>query len=228
MGQETRSGSLWRGIGTPAGERPLLAGGEMVIDLAQNHGQDSIHRMPPGSEGQPPGCSRERYASILSAAESNGVNFLIVNQTKYMVGAHATTGFVNTYVNARLGNYGSAVRDVEVRLLYPPKRLVGPPTNHLDVEFRRLAGLSPRVTFFRAKRRLEIRSVCTGVSPRRIAGDGHLTLVEVTRLVAAVSQSLELARSRFRPADRFDYSGFLSDAQRALARCPGAIRWWLT
>jgi hypothetical protein len=46
--------------------------------------------------------------------------------------------------------------------------------------------------------------------------------------VAAVSEALMLVRPRFRPADRFDVEGFLSDAQAALARCPAAIKRWLT
>jgi hypothetical protein len=155
------------------------------------------------------------------------MNLLIVNQTKYMLGAHATTMLLNEYVNARLGNHGPAVKEVEVTLLYPPKRMAGPPTGPFDAEFRRVHRASPRVTFFRAKRRVDIRHVCKGVSPRSIAGDGHLTFEETTNLVSAASEALELIRSRFRPADKFDVEAFLSDAQEALAKCPNAIKKWL-
>lgn len=152
----------------------------------------------------------------------------IVNQTKYMVGASATTMLVNDYVNARLGTYGSGIKDVEVTLLYPPKRLAGAPTDLFDKEFRRVLRATPRVTIFRAKRRVDVRFVCRGVSPRSIAGDGHLTFEEATNLVTAASEALELLRSRFRPADKFDVEAFLSDAQGALAKCPNAIKKYLT
>lgn len=156
------------------------------------------------------------------------MEFLVVNQTKYLIGAHATTMLVNDFVNSRLGSYGSAVKEVEVTLLYPPKRPARQVTpGPFDAEFRRVVRHSPRATFYRAKRRVEIRYVCRGVSPRSIQGDSHLTLEETRRVTAAVCEALELLRTRFRPADKFDAAGFLADAQAALAKCPAAIRRWL-
>src|SRR5262245_56684048 len=132
------------------------------------------------------------------------MEFLVVNKTKYMSGAHPTTMLINEYVNARLGDYGPAVKEVEVALLYQPSRVVGPPADPFDAEFRRVVGLSPRVTFYRATRRVEVRSVCAGVGPRSIQGAGHLTPAKVALVVTAVSEALELLRPRFRPADQFD------------------------
>lgn len=152
------------------------------------------------------------------------MELLVVNQTKYMMGAHATAMLVNEYVNKRLGSYGPAVEMVEVTLLYPPKRLAKLSPGPFDAEFRRILRLSPRATFYRAKRSVEIRCVCPGVSPRSIQGNGHLTFDETVRVTAAVAAALELAASKFKPADRFDAAGFVADACTALAECPAAIR----
>jgi hypothetical protein len=156
------------------------------------------------------------------------VQLVVVNQTKQMSGAHATTMLVNDFVNARLGSYGPGVEEVWVTLLYPPKSRPGPAADPFGAEFLRLLKRSPRVTFFRAKRRIEVLAVCRGVSPRSMVGDGHLTPDEAERLVAAVAEAVELIRPRVRPTDRFDCDAFIADARKALARCPRAIRRWLS
>jgi hypothetical protein len=165
----------------------------------------------------------------VSRRENGGVNvrLAIVNQTKYLHGAHATTCLVNDCVNARLGNYGSAVEEIWITVLYPPKSRTSPATDPFDAEFRRLVKRSPWVTFSRTKRRIDVRCVCRKISARSIAGDGHLSPEEVVLLVATVSEALELIQPRFRPTDEFDFEGFLADARRALARCAGGIRRWL-
>jgi hypothetical protein len=155
------------------------------------------------------------------------VKLVVVNQTGLMSGAHATTMLVNDYVNARLGTYGPGVAEVWVTLLYPPKSSPARAARPFGAEFLRLVQRSPRVTFFRAKRRIDVLYPCRGVSPVRLVGDGHLTLAEAERVAAAVAAAVGLIRPRVRPADRFDCEAFLADAQGALARCPRAIRRWL-
>lgn len=155
------------------------------------------------------------------------MELLVVNRTKYVLGAHATTMLVNDFVNARLGDYGPAVEQVEVTLLYPGSSRRGSGADPHDADFWRLVEQSPRVTFSRAKRRVDVRWVCRGISPRSIAGDGHLTPEEADQLVAAVSGALELIRPRFKPTDPFDVQAFLADAHDALDQCPAAIARWL-
>lgn len=155
------------------------------------------------------------------------MEFLIVNQTKTMVGAHATTMLVNDYVAGRLGRYGPGVRAVEVTLLYPPKAGLGPVEGPFARSFASQVRRAPRVTFYRPKKRIDVLYVCRGVGPKAIGGGGHLTLAEAERLVAAAIDGLELIPPKVTPADRFDAAAFVADARDALARCPRAVRRWL-
>ena len=96
---------------------------------------------------------------------------LVVNLTRYVHGAHATTMLLNDFMNGRLGDYGPAVTKINVTLLYPPKtRPERSPGGWSD--FWNLVSRSPQATFFRAKRRVDVRCVCPGVSVRSIEGDG--------------------------------------------------------
>jgi hypothetical protein len=154
------------------------------------------------------------------------VHLAVINAAKLVSGAHATTILVNEYVNARLGNYGPAVAEVWVTLVYPPR---GParPGDSFDAAIRKRAARCPRVTFFRAKRHVDVSAVCRGVSGTRIGGDGHLTRAETECVTETVSEALELIRPRVRPADGFDADAFIADAQAALAGCPAALRRYL-
>lgn len=147
----------------------------------------------------------------------------VVNAAKLMYGAHATTMLINDHVNAQLGSYGSAVKEVWVQLVYPSR---GKPTgtSAVETEIYRLAASCPRVVFSRPKRRIDVRVICRGVGVRRICGDGHLTRAETAVLAETVSAALELIRPRLKPADKFDADAFVADAQAALAGCPAALR----
>lgn len=153
------------------------------------------------------------------------MQFLIVNHSPVVLGAHATTMLVDDHVTARLGRYGGGVTEVEVRLLYPFR--ARKPSTHLAAEVAKLAAASPRVAFQRAKKRVDVRAVCRGVTAQRIAGHDHLTPDELAAVVATTTDALELLRPKFKPADRFDVEAFLADAQAALAACPAAIRRYL-
>ena len=154
------------------------------------------------------------------------MDFCIVNAAKLMHGQHATTMLINDHVNARLGSYGAAVAEVCVQLVYPSR---GKPTgtSRFETEIDRLAASCPRATFSRAKRKIDVRVLCRGVSVRRICGDGHLTRAETAVLAETVSAALELIRPRIKPADTFDVGAFITDAQAALAGCPAALRRYL-
>jgi hypothetical protein len=154
------------------------------------------------------------------------VELLVINHTKYMYGAHATTMLVNDFVNSRLGNYGSGVEKINVTLLYPPKSRPGRSSGGFG-NFWNLVSRSPQATFFRAKQRIDVRCVCPGVSVRSIEADGHLTQDEVVKIVTTVASALELIRTKIRPADRFDFDRFLLDANSALLKLPGAIQQYL-
>ena len=150
----------------------------------------------------------------------------IVNAAKLMHGAHATTMLINDHINAQLGSYGPAVKEVWVQLVYP-SRTKPTGTSRMETEIYRLAASCPRVTFTRAKRKIDVRVICRGVSLRRLYGDGHFTLPETTILTETVSAALELIRPRIKPADKFDVDAFIADAQAALAGCPAALRRYL-
>ncbi|MFO0797524.1 MAG: hypothetical protein U0804_08595 [Gemmataceae bacterium] len=154
------------------------------------------------------------------------MDFCIVNAARPMHGQHATTMLINEYVNARLGRYGSAVKEVCVQLVYPSR---GMPTgtSPFETEIDRLAASCPRGTFRRAQQRIDVRVLCQGIGVRRICGDGHLTRAETAVLAETVSAALELIRPRIRPADRFDVEAFLTDAQEALAGSASALRRYL-
>lgn len=157
------------------------------------------------------------------------MEFFIVNETRLMAGAHATTMLVNDHVAARLGSYGPAVTEVEVRLLYPPKAARATSPNTTGADFTRRVKRAPRVTYNRAKRAVAILYVCRGVSPPRLLADDHFTLAETEAVVSAASAALELLRGRFTTADhQFDGDAFVTDAQTALAGCPKAVRRYLS
>ncbi len=145
---------------------------------------------------------------------------IVVNLTRYVGGAHATTMLINDYVNAHLADYGPAVESVEVTVVYPPKSHPGRWSSGGFADFAATVRRSPRVTFYRAKRRIEVRCVCRGVSVRRIEADGHLNADETASVAETVSAALELIRPKLRPGASFDYERFLRDAQAALLRCP--------
>ena len=149
------------------------------------------------------------------------MDLTIVNHAPNLYGAHATTMLVNDFVNGRLVSYGPGVEEVWATLLYPG-------SSRLEERFQRLVTQSPRVTFFRAKRRIEVRCVCRGVSARSIYSHGHLSRAELSCLTTTVSESLELIRPRIRPGDQFNFPAFLGDAQDALVKCPRALRRWVT
>jgi hypothetical protein len=154
------------------------------------------------------------------------VKMVVVNQTRYLHGAHATTMLINDFVNGRLGHYGSGVERIDVTLLYPPKSRPGRSPGGF-AGFWNMVGRSPRATFLRAKRRIDIRYVCSGVSVRSIEADGHLTQDEVAKIATAAASALELIRPKVRPDDRFDHDAFLRDAQSALFELPEAIQPYL-
>jgi hypothetical protein len=151
------------------------------------------------------------------------VELTIVHYTRYMYGAHATTYLVNQYVNRRLGDYGPAVDELWIEFLHPP-RSRPPKPDHLDREFWGKVDRSPRVTFHRARRRIDLRQVCRLIGPSAIVRDGHLTEKQLTLLVDEAADALELIRPRVKPDDDFDVERFLTDARKALARCPARLR----
>src|SRR5262249_28305577 len=136
---------------------------------------------------------------VRSAAEGCCVKLIVVNQTRFVHGGHATTMLINDFVNARLGNYGSGVEMVVVTLLYPPTTRPSRSAAGF-ADFWNMVRRSPRATFFRAKQRIGVRFVCPGVSVRSIEADGHLTLGEAARVVTATASALELIRPIVRPA----------------------------
>jgi hypothetical protein len=148
----------------------------------------------------------------------------IVNHTSSTYGAHPTTILVNRSVNARLRRYGAAVEEVWVTVLYR-SRSRRPKTPHpFSSDFWRVVDKPPRATFYRTKRRIDVRFVSRRVTSGSINRDGHLTADELAGLLAEVAAALELIRPRVRPADDLDVERFLADARAALARCPAALR----
>jgi hypothetical protein len=149
----------------------------------------------------------------------------IINRAKLLYGAHATTMAINDYVNPRLSNYGGAIKQIDVVLVYPSRSSrAAAASDPFAVQLERLVQRAPRATFYRQQRRVELLQVCRGVSGTRISGNGHLNFDETTRLVKSASDGLELIRPRLQPQDEFDFDSFLDDARDALARCPKALK----
>jgi hypothetical protein len=151
------------------------------------------------------------------------VKLQISNHTRYVCGGHATTSEINAYVNARLGNYGSAVESVWITLIYPSSS----PRGDGAPGFDKMIAQAPRVTFFRAKRKIDVRVLCNNVRPKSIEADEHLTCEEAQYVVNALIAALELIQPRIRDADQFDYEAFLADAKTILSSCPADIAKWL-
>lgn len=154
------------------------------------------------------------------------VKLLVVNQTRYKFGAHATTMLINDHVNARLCEYGTGVKTVVVTLYYPPKtrpsRSVGGFWEFWD-KVRRC----PRVTFYKAKHQIEVQFVCKGISVRSIEADRHLTRDEAAIVATSIASALELIRPKVRQVGKFDYDRFLCDAQSALHELPAVLEEYL-
>jgi hypothetical protein len=165
-------------------------------------------------------------AAATSRADEK-MQLYIVNRAKLVYGAHATTMAINDYIAKRIGDYGPAIETACITVVYPSRsrrrKTPDPFADHLQ----RVIDRAPRATFYRQKQRVELLCLCRGVSGERISGDGHLNFDETSRLVATVSDALEMIRPKLRPADDFDLDAFLDDARDALARCPKALKRWL-
>lgn len=137
------------------------------------------------------------------------------NHTRLVGGGHQTTSWINLYVNARLGDFGPAVESVWIQLLYPEmdRTAKGAPG------FAELVARAPRVTFYRAKRKIKIDVLSPKVPPRSIVADGHLSQKEVGHVLDSILAALELIRPKLRRTDDFDLPTILTAMQAILADC---------
>lgn len=139
----------------------------------------------------------------------------LFNHTLLVAGGHPTTSWINVYVNARLGDFGPAVEAVWIQLLYPEKD----PAAKGAPGFAELVARAPRVTFYRAKRKIKIDVLCPKVPPRSILAAGHLSLKEVGHVLDSILSALQLIRPKIRATDDFELPAFLAAMQAILADC---------
>ncbi|MGL6072669.1 MAG: hypothetical protein ACRC8S_00780 [Fimbriiglobus sp.] len=155
------------------------------------------------------------------------MKLFIINQTSYMYGAHATTMLINTYVNSHLGDYGPGIEEVHITIVYPPKTVRSAARNGFGESFWKIVDRCPSVRFLRAKRRVDILSLCSDVSVRSIQGDGHLTKSEATKVALTTIAGLQLMAAKIKTDDQFDFETFLIDATRILIEVPDAMERYL-
>jgi hypothetical protein len=163
------------------------------------------------------------HGVVIGKLAAATMKLLVTNHSPLVYGAHATTMLINDFVNERLGDYGGAVDGILVMVIYPGNspRPGGAPG------FAQLVQRAPRVTFYRGKRKIDIRVLCAAVAPHSIEGNGHLSRAETASVISTISAALKLIQPRIKATDDFDVDAFLQDAQAILADCPRQIAKWL-
>lgn len=111
----------------------------------------------------------------------------------------------------RLGDYGTAVTNLEVRVYIPKKE-----NEPRFLDFLSEAGPLPTIRFYRKREKIVISYLADSNEPRDKGVDWGAGVCN--RVMPQLLQALRLVETRIKPSDDFDLPRFLQDAEQFLTK----------
>lgn len=141
-------------------------------------------------------------------------------------GASAIYSYIGFLLTVKLGDYGDAVEEINVRGCLPSATRTPLPTLETDFDqFHQHLDSLPRVTFQRNLKRVKIEFLSEHFSAED--DEGWNPSVEKCRLAAGeVAAAVPLIRTLIEPTDSFDRERFLSDVAEILTTNIDTVEEW--
>ncbi|MEX1028143.1 MAG: hypothetical protein WD049_09090 [Candidatus Paceibacterota bacterium] len=156
------------------------------------------------------------------------MDVFVSKNTYNTYGGSTLYGSAGDLLTSRLGEYGSAIEEIEVvACLRSKSRKFRPTLEGLFDQFHEYIKSLPRITFRRKLKRVKIEFL----SEHFTADDEkERNATPKQRMTAAqeVAEVLPLLRKRIKPTDEFDVERFLADASEVLATKIQTVEEWET
>lgn len=167
-------------------------------------------------------CALADMSVVYPKNQARTMKFYVMAKSYNSYGGHTTLSPIGDFLLQGASDFGDAITEITVTLHFSDS---GPPKKSLEQLFERHLihrATLPKVTFQRAKKKVEIAIASDVMDGRDWKPSPRLSLPLFERGVAEVVESLSLLRRRVKSSDAFDLARFVSHCESALWRIPGS------
>ncbi len=137
------------------------------------------------------------------------------------VGGNTTFSLIGQYLESGLGDYGSAIRQLEVTACFRGGKVRNPTLQRSFDEFHsKFLPQLPLVKFLRKRNRIGIQYETTLADASFLEKYGFLTVELFNVALKEVTEKLNLIRARLKPSDDFQVARFFEDIDRLVSQSP--------
>lgn len=148
------------------------------------------------------------------------MEFYVMAKSYNCYGGHTTLSPIGDFLLRECPDLGDAIAEITVTLHFPSS---GPPKKTLEdllIRHNSHRATLPRITYRRAKRKVEIDIASQLMDGRDWRPSPRLSLPLFERGVDEIIGALSLIRKRLKSPDAFDLDGFLAHCEAARERIP--------
>jgi uncharacterized protein YfeS len=143
------------------------------------------------------------------------------------MGGVAVHSFIGDLLTLRLGNYGSAIKEIEITVCFRhASRVPKPDLQYAFEDFHKFVKSLPKVTFLRKAKRLEIYFVSDNFTGEYYENGREPTLKDYRTAAEEIAASLPLIQKKINSSDKFDKQSFLADAEAVLSSKVKSLGEW--
>ena len=150
------------------------------------------------------------------------MEFHVMAKSYNCYGGHTTLSLIGSFLMMGCEDFGDALEEITVTLNLPS---AGPPKKTLEHLFERhyhYCQTLPKITFRRAKGKIDIEVVSDLMEGRSWKPSPEVSLPQFQKGCEEVIQALSLLKKRVKGTDSFDLDSFLSHCHAARARIPNS------
>lgn len=151
----------------------------------------------------------------------------VIPRHYYSMGGVAVHSFIGDLLTLRLGNYGSAVKEIDITVCFRhAKKAPKPDLEHaLDV-FNNFIKSLPKVTFLRKAKRIEIYFVSDNFTGEYYENGREPMLKDYQTAAEEIATLLPLIQKKIKSSDKFDKHSFVADAEAILSSRVMSLSEW--
>ena len=151
----------------------------------------------------------------------------VVKQTYDSFGGTAIHSFIGDLLTVRLGDYGTAVKEIDITACFRHSNRKPKPTlEDLFDEFHGDLDSLPRITFQRKAKRIKIEFASDNFTAEDDVGRRKPTLKNCQVAAREIAALLPLIQKKIKSGDKFDIQSFVSDAEAILSAKIKSVKEW--
>lgn len=150
------------------------------------------------------------------------MDFYVMAKSYNRYGGHSTLSPIGDFLLIGADSFGDAIKELTVTLHFPDSSLPKKTLEQLLVQHNSYRSSLPKITYRRAKGKIEIDIASEVMDGRDWLPSPRLSLPLFERGVGEVIHALSLMRKRLKKSDEFDLDAFLNHCEAAQQRIPNS------